>query len=351
MKLSEFDYNLPEERIAKFPPEIRGTTNLMVLDRGDSSIVHRKYSDIVEYIKPGDILVLNNTKVEKVRVFFTNQTNSKRIEALFLNKVYRGGDLNTEYWECILGRAKNVREGDILVSVESDGEIKVEGRIEDSIFLVTASIGVIDSIFEKEGHVPLPPYLRREDTKEDYVRYNTVFAKKTGSSAAPTSGLNFTPQMLELLKNKGVEIVEVSLNVGWGTFAPIRVDEIEKHKIHSEYIEVTQEVADKINEVISNGGDVWALGTTAARTLESVAESTEDGFRVKAFKGDTSIYIYPGYQWKVVKHLITNFHAPKSSLLVMIASLLGYDFMMDAYKEALEKEYNFLSYGDSMIIL
>lgn len=351
MKLSEFDYNLPGEKIAKFPPQVRGTTNLMVVDRNSQSVEHRKYSDILEYIKSGDVLVINNTKVEKVRVFFTNSTNGKRIEGLFLNKIFRGNNQEVEYWECILGRAKYVKEGDILSSEESNTQIKVEGRVEDSIFLVTATKDSVDQMFEAEGHVPLPPYLQREDNKEDYVRYNTVFAKQVGSSAAPTSGLNFTPEMLDGLKNKGVEIVEVSLNVGWGTFAPIRTDNIEEHKIHSEYIEVSKDSAERINRIIDNGGDVWALGTTAARTLESVAVSTPDGYRVKEYKGDTSIYIYPGYQWKLVKHLITNFHAPKSSLLVMIASLIGHDFMIKAYQEAIDNDYNFLSYGDSMIII
>ncbi len=353
MKLTDYDYNLGENMIAKFPPTERGTTKLMVVEREREVINHRKYVDIVDYVKEGDVIVLNSTKVEKVRVFFQNFRNDRKIEGLFLNKVYRGTDESIEYWECILGRAKYVADGDILKSEVTHTEVKVEGKIEDSIFLVSAKKGTIDSMFMVEGHVPLPPYLNREDNDDDYVRYNTVFAKHVGSSAAPTSGLNITEEMLEKIKEKGAKVVEVRLNVGWGTFAPIRVDNIEEHKIHSEYIEVSKESADSINKAIISGNDVWAVGTTSARTLESVAYFDENSqkYLVKEFKGNTDIYIYPGYEWKVVNHMITNFHAPKSSLLVMISSFVGYDLTMSMYKEALDNDYKFLSYGDSMLII
>ncbi|MBI2357138.1 tRNA preQ1(34) S-adenosylmethionine ribosyltransferase-isomerase QueA [Candidatus Dojkabacteria bacterium] len=351
MKLTDFDYNLPDPLIAKFPPKQRGSTRLMVLDREKKTIEHKKYVDIVEYINEGDVLVLNSTKVEKVRVYFTNPRNGKRIEGLFLNKVFRGTDESVEYWECILGRAKYMNEGDIITSEVTNTQIKVEGKIEDSIFLISSKKGVIDEMFKHEGHVPLPPYLKREDNKEDYVRYNTVFAKHVGSSAAPTSGLNIIPEMLKRLKEKGVKVVEVKLNVGWGTFAPIRTENIEDHKIHSEYIEVSKESADIINEAIKSGNGVWALGTTSARVLESVAQKIGDKYYVKEYTGETSIYIYPGYEWKIVNHMITNFHAPKSSLVVMISSFTGYDFIVEAYTEAIKDKYNFLSYGDSMLII
>ncbi|KKR05677.1 MAG: S-adenosylmethionine:tRNA ribosyltransferase-isomerase [candidate division WS6 bacterium GW2011_GWF2_39_15] len=354
MKLSQFEYNLPEDRIAKFPPKVRGTTNLMVLNRDSQSIDHKKYADIPDYIKPGDVLVLNNTKVERVRVFLFNPRNEKRVEAIFLNKVCRGTDEAIEYWECILGRAKHVTEGDKLKSfLNDDNYIEVEGKISDGIFLVSSRKGKIDSFFQSEGHIPLPPYLHREDSEEDRVRYNTVFAKYIGSAAAPTAGLNVTEDLLNKLTNKGVKVVEVKLNVGWGTFAPIRTENIEDHKIHSERIEVTKQAADEINEVIKSGGDIWVLGTTAARTLESVAykDKESDRYFVKEYEGDTNIYIYPGYEWKVVNHMITNFHAPKSSLVVMISAFAGYDFIMKGYNTAIEKKYNFLSYGDSMLII
>lgn len=353
MKLTDFDYNLEDSSIAKFPPKERGSTNLMVIDRKEGNIEHRKYVNIVDYIKKGDVLVLNSTKVEKVRVFFKNSRNERRIEGLFLNKVYRGTDESVEYWECILGRAKYINEGDVLTSEVSNTAVNVEGKIRDTIFLISAKKGVVDTMFTSEGHVPLPPYLNREDNNDDYLRYNTVFAKHAGSSAAPTSGLNMTEEMLEKLKEKGVNVLEVKLNVGWGTFAPIRTDDIEDHKIHSEYIEVSKDSADIINETILNGGDVWAVGTTSARVLESVAymDKKANRYLLKEFSGSTNIYIYPGYEWKIVNHLITNFHAPKSSLLVMISSFMGYDLTIRSYKEAIKEDYTFLSYGDSMLII
>jgi S-adenosylmethionine:tRNA ribosyltransferase-isomerase len=193
--------------------------------------------------------------------------------------------------------------------------------------------------------------MRRADTQQDKERYNTVFSKVPGSSAAPTASLNLTDEMLASLKLKGVEIVEIELKVGWGTFAPIRTENIEDHKVHSEYIKVTDEQADKINERIRSGGEVWAFGTTVARTLESVAKKEGSARQVDDHEGETDLYIYPGYEWKIVDHLITNFHAPKSSLVVLVSSFAGYEMIMKAYKEALEKNYNFLSYGDSMLIL
>ncbi|HVX93024.1 MAG TPA: tRNA preQ1(34) S-adenosylmethionine ribosyltransferase-isomerase QueA [Candidatus Dojkabacteria bacterium] len=347
MELSLFDYNLPDDRIAKFPPKLRGTTNLMVIHRDSGLIEHKKYGDIVDYIQPNDIVVLNNTKVDKVRVFFTNKRNDKKIESIFLNKVYRNTDETYEYWEAILGRAKNVKDNDILVCDGLDKEVIVEGRIRETIFLLKAKKGDVDIIFKEKGHIPLPPYLNREDNKEDQERYNTIFAKYIGSAAAPTASLNITDEMLERLKEKEVKIAEVKLDVGWGTFAPIRTEKIEEHIIHSEKIEVTEETADLINETKAKGGKVWAFGTTAARTLESC---TKDG-KVIAFSGSTNIYIYPSYEWMMVDHLITNFHAPKSSLIVMISAFMGYDLTMKVYNEAIEKGYNFLSYGDTMLII
>ena len=357
MELSLFDYNLPEARIAKFPPKARGTTNLMVIHRDTGVIEYKKYSDIVDYIKPEDIVVLNNTKVDKVRVFFTNKRNNKKIQSIFLNKVYRNTDETYEYWEVILGRAKNVKDNDILICDGLDKEVIVEGRIRETIFLLKAKKGDVDIIFKEKGHIPLPPYLNREDTKEDQERYNTIFAKHIGSAAAPTASLNITDEMLNRLKDKKVKIAEVKLDVGWGTFAPIRTEKIEEHIIHSEKIEVNEETAKLINETKANGGKVWAFGTTAARTLESVSEKVnpknkeDNKYLVKPYTGSTNIYIYPGYDWKTVDHLITNFHAPKSSLIVMISAFMGYDLTMNVYNEAIEKGYSFLSYGDSMLII
>lgn len=347
MKLQKFDYNLPENKIAKFPAETRGGSNLLIVERKSKQFQDKKYTDIPQYIQKGDVLVINTTKVEKVRVFLTNSRNNKPIEALFLNKVFRGNDVEFETWEAILGRAKHVKPGDKLLSKETGTVVKVEKRLENAVF-ITQIHGASDKLFMAEGHVPLPPYLKREDQDSDYVRYNTVFAKQEGSAAAPTSGLNMTRETLESLKNKGVDLVEVQLNVGWGTFAPIRTDDIEEHRIHEEYIEVTQKSAERINKAKQNGGDIWTLGTTATRTIETVADG--DGI-IHPYKGNTDIYIYPGYKWKAVDHMITNFHAPRSSLIVMISAFMGYELTMDAYNHAIEGEYRFLSYGDSMLII
>ncbi|MCK9368695.1 tRNA preQ1(34) S-adenosylmethionine ribosyltransferase-isomerase QueA [Candidatus Dojkabacteria bacterium] len=350
MKLSLFNYNLPKEKIAQFPPKVRGTTKLLILDRKDKSISHKRYSDIPSYIKKGDVLVINNTKVEKVRVFLVNKRNDKRIECIFLNKLFLGDINGFEFGETILGRSQNFKIGDVLISDER-AEVEVVKKVGDSVYLVRSKEGAIDKVINKHGHVPLPPYIKREDNEQDYGCYNTVFAKNTGSAAAPTAGLNITDELLLEMKKKGVEIVEVKLDVGWGTFAPIREDEIEKHKIHSETIEITKESADKINDCIKKGGDVWALGTTSARTLESCAKKVDGKYLVKQYKGSTKLYIYPSYKWKIVNHLITNFHAPSSSLVVLVSSFIGLDLTMKAYIEAIEKEYLFLSYGDSMLIL
>jgi S-adenosylmethionine:tRNA ribosyltransferase-isomerase len=353
MKLSDFDYNLPQERIAQFPPERRGESNLLVVDRKSGEISHEKYFNIVDHIPAGDVVVLNRTKVDNIRTYFLVGDTQKRVEVLFLDKQtsYEKEESGREYWYVLIGRAKKVKEGDELFNEDGVGlPVKVEERKDDG-FIVSSERGNLELIFEKAGHVPLPPYMRRGDTQQDKERYNTVFSKVPGSSAAPTASLNLTDEMLTMLEQKGVEIVEIELKVGWGTFAPIRTEDIEDHKVHSEYIKVTDEQADKINERIRSGGEVWAFGTTVARTLESVAKKEDSAWQVDDHEGETDLYIYPGYEWKIVDHLITNFHAPKSSLVVLVSSFAGYELIMKAYKEALEKNYNFLSYGDSMLIL
>lgn len=348
MKTSLFYYNLPTDRIALFPPRERGTTNLLVLDRKKNCMEHRKYFDVVDYIKPGDIVVLNSTKVDKVRVFLENKRNGKEIQCIFLNKIFLG-DKTDETWEALLGRIKDIKEGDVLES--QSGFVTVGKRITEGIFQIRAEKGVVDEIVKTTGHIPLPPYIKRKDTKSDIKRYNTVFAKIVGSAASPTASINITPSMLERLKEKGAEIAEVELKVGWGTFAPIRSEKIEDHKIHSEHIKISKQAAEKINKVIKEGGHVWAFGTTVSRTLESCAIKKEGRCFVKPFEGETSLYIYPGYEWKIVNHMITNFHAPNGSLIVLVSSFVGYDNVMKAYEEAIERKYNFLSYGDSMLII
>lgn len=342
MKMSEFTYNLPEERIAKFPPKKRGTTKLLVLDRKEKSITHRKYSDCVEYIKEGDVVVLNETKVEKRRTYFLD--SKERIhEVLFLNQQQNGN------WFCLIKKSKQLNEKDILINlVCKEIQLQIVKKSEKGVIVKLLSDLNPKEVFEKAGHTPIPPYMKRDDTEEDFERYNTVFGKYFGSVASPTASLNLTEDLLEKIKKKGIKIAKVELKVGWGTFAPVREENIEDHEIHEEEISLSLTSADIINETIKNGGDVWVFGTTVARLLESCA--TKDGF-VEAYEGSTNLYIYPGYEWKIVNHLITNFHMPDSSLILLVSSFAGKELIKKAYDEALENEYMLLSYGDSMLII
>jgi len=340
--MSEFTYNLPEERIAKFPPKERGTTKLLVLDRKERSITHRKYSDCVEYIKEGDVVVLNETKVEKRRTYFLD--SKERIhEVLFLNQQQNGN------WFCLIKKSKQLNEKDILSNlVCKEIQLQIVKKSEKGVIVKLLSDLNPKEVFEKAGHTPIPPYMKRDDTEEDFERYNTVFGKYFGSVASPTASLNLTEDLLEKIKKKGIKIAKVELKVGWGTFAPVREENIEDHEIHEEEISLSLTSADIINETIKNGGDVWVFGTTVARLLESCA--TKDGF-VEAYEGSTNLYIYPGYEWKIVNHLITNFHMPDSSLILLVSSFAGKELIKKAYDEALENEYMLLSYGDSMLII
>lgn len=338
MKMSEFKYNLPQEKIAKFPPKKRGTTKLLVLDRKTGDILHNTYSDIVEYIKEGDVIVLNETKVEKRRTFFQTE-KGRELEVLFLNHTEDGN------WYCLIKGGRYVEDGDIL----KDGEIEIQivGR-KDNGFLVKPLNMEAEDIFKNVGHTPIPPYMKRKDNSDDYIRYNTVFARLEGSVAAPTASLNLTSEILAQIQKKGVKIAKIELEVGWGTFAPVREENIEDHKIHSEKISVGKDTVEMVNEARKNGKNIWAFGTTVTRTLESVSD--EDGF-IHEFEGNTDLYIYPGYKWKCVDHMVTNFHMPDSSLLLLVSSFAGTQLTKRVYDEALEKDYKFLSYGDSMLVI
>lgn len=336
MKSSEFVYNLPEENIAKFPPQIRGTSNLLVVNKESGEFEHKKYFNIPEYIQEGDVIVLNETKVEKRRTYFQT-LKGRKIEILFLNHT------EDRKWYCLVKGARYIREGDILSSVEDKSVKVIVGKREGDGFLIEPYIENAEDIFTKVGHTPIPPYMKRDDTTEDYDRYNTIFARLTGSVAAPTASLNLTDEILNEIKGKGAKIVKVELEIGWGTFAPIREENIEDHKIHHERITVSKETAN----IINSAKRVWAFGTTVARTLESVAD--ENG-TVHEYSGDTNLYIYPGYKWKIVDVLVTNFHMPDSSLILLVSSFAGTELIKKAYTEALEQGYRFLSYGDSMLI-
>ncbi|MDD4382224.1 MAG: tRNA preQ1(34) S-adenosylmethionine ribosyltransferase-isomerase QueA [Candidatus Dojkabacteria bacterium] len=342
MKILEFNYNLPEERIAKYPPKKRGSTKLLVVNRQTGRILNRKYTDISKYIKKGDVIVLNETKVRKQRTFFV-APNGREVQLLFLNLI-RHYDGN-EIWYCLIGRARDVKEGDILRCIEI--LVKV-GKRESDGFLVSIPEGHSEILFEKYGHTPIPPYMKRKDNSNDYIRYNTVFAHLEGSVAAPTASLNLTSEILADIEKRGAKIAKIALDVGWGTFAPIREENIEDHKIHKEKISVEKKAVEIINNAKKKGGDIWAFGTTVARTLESVSDI--NGY-IKEYNGDTELYIYPGYKWKCVNHLITNFHMPDSSLILLVSSFAGRDLIKKAYEKALKSDYKFLSYGDSMLII
>lgn len=353
MQISELDYNLPKELIAFYPPKVRGTSNLMVIDRKSKSIDHKRYSDLPDYLYSHDVIVLNKTKVMNSRLYFV-ASSGRRHELLFLEslkasdcyRVPEGHDI----WKVLISRSRKLSEGDLLL-LENDKqvELRVKRRLEPEMWEVVANTGMMD-IFDIYGHVPLPSYIKREDVESDKERYNTVFGTVQGSVAAPTASLNLTEEIFTRIRQKGVNIAKVTLNIGWGTFSPIRVERIEDHPIHEEWISIDQQNADIVNNCREEGGKVIAIGTTAARTLETVAALWGKD-KLRPYEGKTDLYIYPGYDWKVVDSLLTNFHAPRTTLLSMISSCMGHELMMRVYDEAIEKGYRFLSYGDSSLII
>lgn len=341
MKTSDFDYNLPESSIAQTPLEPRDASRLLVLHRSTGELEHKVFRDIKFYLKAGDLLVLNQTRVIPARIFAKKETGGK-VELLLLR---RRDELT---WEALVG-GKGLRVGKRMFIEADDGAaLKVEAEIieilDGSERLVKFS-EPIEPYFPKIGHVPLPPYIH--ETLDDPERYQTVFAKESGSAAAPTAGLHFTPQLLDEIQTLGVKIAYVILHVGLDTFAPVTEDDPEEHKIHSEWCELPQETADAINAAKRNGGRVIAVGTTSVRTLESAAAQTV----VTQFMGSTSIYILPGYQFKVVDAMITNFHLPKSTLIMLVSAFAGREHILSAYETAIQEGYRFYSFGDAMLIV
>ncbi len=335
MKTSLFDYELPKEIIAQNPPEKRGDTKLLVLNRKTRSIQHKHYSDIPDYIKKDDVVVLNKTKVLWARIFPTVKRTGRRVEVLFLKNAEKG------LWHCLVGRARNVKIGDRLLLNEYELEI-VERKESDPGFMIQARNA--KEIMSKYGHVPLPPYIKRKDVDSDKIRYNTVFAEDDNSVAAPTASLNLIEKSLKGIKDRGAKVCYVDLEVGWGTFAPINTEKVEDFQIHPEEISIGKSAVDCVNKC---KGRVWAFGTTVVRALESVAIDSD---KIKRYEGETSLFIYPGYKFKVVDVLVTNFHAPRTSLLTLVSAFAGRGLIMRAYEEAKKEKCRFLSYGDSMLI-
>lgn len=341
MKVSDFNFELPKELIAQHPIEKRDESRLMVLNK--DKIEHRVFKDIIEYLNPGDCLVLNNTKVIPARLYgnkITNGENGAAAEVLLLKQ------LEDDIWEVLVRPGRklqigteisfkdNLLKGTIIESLE-DGKRKIKFEYK----------GIFNEILDKIGTMPLPPYIKEKLKEKD--RYQTIYAKYEGSSAAPTAGLHFTKELLEKIENKGVKIANVTLHVGLGTFRPVQVENIEEHHMHTEHFYIKQEDAEKINNAKKSSKRIIAVGTTSCRVLESIADS--NGL-VKAQEGDTGIFIYPGYKFKCIDNLITNFHLPESTLVMLVSALAGKENIMKAYKEAIKEKYRFFSFGDSMYI-
>lgn len=341
MRISDYSYELPDKQIALFPPKERGSSQLLVLDRRSRQISHKKYSDISDYLNKGDVIVLNNTKVIKARLLATNTSGQQR--ELLLLEDHHNIDFHRRK---VLYRGKIIAGETLLVK---QTPITVEDVLDGGIAEISSAINLLE-LADHEGAVPLPPYIHRETTAEDVKRYQTIFAKEAGSVAAPTASLNFTTELEQKLRAKGVQIAYLTLHVGLGTFLPIRSDKIEDHDMHSEYFEIPAETVNILQNTILNSSRIVALGTTVTRTLEFAAEQI---FKKPALNisGEANIFIYPGYKFKIVNTLITNFHSPKSTVLMMAAAFAGWDNLSHAYQEALNKKYMFLSYGDSMLIL
>ena len=338
MKLTDFMYDLPEERIAQTPVEPRDHSRLMVLHRADDSIEHKHFYDIIDYLNAGDALVINETRVIPARLIGERPTGGA-CEVLLLKQIA------PKRWEALVRPGKKLRRGAEVIF--GDGRLKatITEVCEDGNRIVDFSCeGTMEAALDELGEMPLPPYIHEK--LQDKERYQTVYAKQEGSAAAPTAGLHFTPELMDRIRAKGVDIVPVLLHVGLGTFRPVKVENVEDHEMHSEYYEVTEDAAKRINAARDRGCRVIAVGTTSVRTLESAAENG----RLMAKKGDTSIFIRPGYQYQMVDALITNFHLPGSTLVMLVSALYDREHILKAYKIAVEEKYRFFSFGDAMLI-
>ena len=340
MTTDDFDYDLPEELIAQTPLKVRDSSRLLVLDKETGEVEHKHFHDILDYLVPGDTLVLNDTKVLPARLIGTKEDTGAVIEILLLKNI--SGDS----WECLVKPARRVKVGTVVSFGDGKLKAKCTGEFDEGIrhFDLIYS-GILMEILEELGTMPLPPYIHEK--LEDQSRYQTVYAKEVGSAAAPTAGLHFTKELLEEIKSKGIDICYVTLHVGLGTFRPVSVENIEEHEMHSEFYSMTKEVADKLNLAKSEGRRIIAVGTTSTRTLETIM-SLYNEFR--ECSGWTKIFIYPGFEFKAIDCLITNFHLPKSTLVMLVSALAGRDNILNAYKIAVNEKYRFFSFGDAMFI-
>ena len=340
MNVKDYDYDLPEELIAQDPLEDRSSSRLMVLDRQTGDVEHRHFTDILEYLHPGDCLVINNTKVIPARLFGVKEDTQAKIEVLLLKRK------ENDIWETLVKPGKKAKPGTKLVFGDGLLTAEVVDVVEEGNRLIQFHYdGIFEEILDQLGQMPLPPYITHQ--LKDKNRYQTVYAKYDGSAAAPTAGLHFTKELLQKVKDMGVDIAEVPLHVGLGTFRPVKVENVLDHHMHSEFYMVSQEAADKINRAKESGHRVIAVGTTSTRTLEAAAD--ENG-RLHETSGWTEIFIYPGYQFKVIDALITNFHLPQSTLVMLVSALAGREHVLHAYEIAVKERYRFFSFGDAMLI-
>ena len=345
MKTSDFNFDLPEELIAQKPSGVRGNDKLMFLDKSTGNVFHYAMKDLVDLVEPGTLMVFNNSKVRRSRCYGIKTDTGREQEFMFLNQTSPEGNI----WNTMVKGAKKVKPGNIYKFPDgSEGTIVSDSKNDGTEFrFIEFPFRLTEEWFEKNGHIPLPPYIRREDDDTDSERYQTIYAKETGSAACPTAGLHFTEPVLEKLKEKNIDLEWITLHVGLGTFLPVRADNIEEHKMHEEFYTVPYDVAEKINSAKKEGRPVLAVGTTSVRTLESASD--ENGV-VHGGTRSTSIFMYPGYKFKVVDQMFTNFHTPESTLIMLVSAFAGRENILNAYKIAVENKYRFFSYGDAMLI-
>ena len=340
MKTDDFDYELPKELIAQTPLKNRSESKLLVMDRVTGALEHKHFYDIIDYLNKGDALVINDTKVIPARIIGVKEETGAVIELLLLK------DEVGDTWECLAKPQKRLKVGTIITFGNGELKAKVRETREGGITIVDLIYnGILMEILEHLGTMPLPPYIHEKLKEQD--RYQTVYAKNYGSAAAPTAGLHFTTELLDKIKAKGIEIVHITLHVGLGTFRPVNVEDVTKHVMHTEHYIVTKEAADKLNEIKANGGKIIAVGTTSVRTLETVISKND---KFVPSNDDTNIFIYPGFTFKAIDGLITNFHLPKSTLVMLVSAFSSKENIMNAYQEAIKHNYRFFSFGDAMFI-